>query len=141
MTYEEWEAGVPEAIREEPVWKFAGYRKALFLNDLVWRDTESWLSDPRGREVARQIVRSTGSISANIEEGYGRGYGKQMQQFYTYSRASARETKGWYFRNRRFVTGEVLAHRLKLCDEIIALLVDELARQRKPLSQTLNRET
>lgn len=35
MTYEEWEAGVHERVKREPVWEFLGYRKALFLYDLV----------------------------------------------------------------------------------------------------------
>jgi four helix bundle protein len=131
MTYDEWDKEVSVEIRAEPVWKFAGYRKALFLNELIWTDSESWLNDPRGRASAQQIVDSIGSISANIEEGYGRGYGKQLLLFYTYALASARESKGWYFRSRRFLHPTVLTHRLKLCDEIIALLVDELNCQRR----------
>ena len=133
MTYDEWEAGVPGAVKAEPVWKFAGYRKALFLSELLWLDTDAWLSDPRGRANAQQIVSSIGSISANIEEGFGRGYGKQLLQFYTYALASARESKGWFFRSRRFLSPESLSHRLGLCDEIIALLIDELNRQRRRL--------
>ena len=31
MTYEEWEEGVAREIKNGPVWKFYGYRKALFL--------------------------------------------------------------------------------------------------------------
>ena len=34
VTYEEWEAQVPEGVRAEGVWKFYGYRKALFFYDL-----------------------------------------------------------------------------------------------------------
>jgi hypothetical protein len=36
MTYEEWEAGVHERVKGEPVWPFFGYRKALFFYDPVW---------------------------------------------------------------------------------------------------------
>ena len=131
MTYEEWEQGVPEAIRADPVWQFYAYRKALFLYDLVWEDCERLMRDLRGRAVAEQLIDSAGSISANIEEGYGRDYGKERNYFLRISIGSARETRGWYYRGRRLLSSAVLDHRLTLVGEVIALLVTELSRQRK----------
>ncbi len=44
------------------------YKTALELWDLCWNDTEVLQKDFRGKEIARQLIRSCGSISANIEE-------------------------------------------------------------------------
>jgi four helix bundle protein len=128
--YEEWEEKVHERVRGEPIWQFLGYRKALFFYELVWQDCEKLMRDKRGRAIAEQLVRSAGSVSANIEEGHGRGYGKQRNWFFTVSIGSARESKGWYWRARHLISPEVLDHRLALADEVIALLVTELHRQR-----------
>jgi hypothetical protein len=38
MTYEEWEKGVPEEIKQDSLWKMKAYRLALFLGDLAGRD-------------------------------------------------------------------------------------------------------
>jgi len=78
-----------------------------------------------------QLTRSTGSISANIEEGYGRGFGKDRDHFLRISAGPARESKGWQFRARRLLAPELLKQRLALLDDIIALLVTELNRQRQ----------
>lgn len=68
----------------------------LFLYDLAWEDCEKLMRDLRGRAVAQQLIRSAGSICANTEEGYGRGYGKDRNCFLRISVGSARETGGWY---------------------------------------------
>ena len=64
--YDSWESNVHTLMRKEQIWKFLGYRKALFLFDLIWQDTDKWLTDHRGRGLTRQIINSTGSISANL---------------------------------------------------------------------------
>lgn len=132
MDFDEWQRGVPERVKAEPAWEFYAYRKALFLYEHVWEDCEMFVRDPRGKAVAQQVIRSVGSISANIEEGYGRGIGsKSYLYFLSVSIGSARETKGWYFRSRRLLSATVLDQRLALVDEIISLLATEIGRHHK----------
>ena len=129
MDYLEWEHTVPERLKLDPVWQFFAYRKALFLFDLAWDDCQVLMRDVRGRTLVGQLIDSIGSVSANIEEGFGRGYGKDRNRFLRFSAGSAREGKGWYFRSRRLLAPSIIQQRLTLADEIIALLVTELKRQ------------
>jgi four helix bundle protein len=136
-SFDEWKDSIPTSIKSRQLWSSLFYQKAMFLHDLCWFDCEPWLDDPRGRSIAGQIIRSCGSISANIEEGYGRGFGRDYARFLSIAVASARETQGWYIRARHMMKPEVLQHRLELCDEIIALIVPTIKTQRQ--TDTSNR--
>jgi four helix bundle protein len=131
MTYEEWALQVPQEIRADALWKMEAYRLAMFLYDLAWEDCERLMRDMRGREVTRQIVRSAGSIAANIEEGFGRGFGKDYAYFLRISLGSARETRGWYYRSRGLLPPAVVEHRIKLLSQITALLVTAAHQQKQ----------
>ncbi len=130
-SFEEWVNGVPPAVTDEELWQFFGYQKALFLYDICWKDCEKLITHPLGKPVAQQLVRSAGSISANIEEGFGRGFGKNRDNFLRIAIGSARESKGWYYRAKALLTPQILEHRLSLLSEIIALLITELNHNRK----------
>jgi hypothetical protein len=52
MTYVEWEKGVPDEFRSDPLWKMDAYRLALFLHDLTWKDCGRMMRDRRGRAIA-----------------------------------------------------------------------------------------
>lgn len=54
---------------------------SLEIWDNCWNDSEILMKNIRGIELARQLTRSIGSISANIEEGYGRGFRKEYPKF------------------------------------------------------------
>ena len=131
MSYEEWVEQMPEAIKKDAPWRFDAYRKALYMYDLVWPDCDLLMRDVRGREVTRQLIRASGSISANMEEGYGRGYSKDRDYFLRIALGSGRETRGWYVRSRHLLSAEVLDHRINLASEIIALLVTEISKKRR----------
>jgi four helix bundle protein len=124
VNYEKWLAEVPNSLKKDPIWKFMVYPKSLFLFDLVWQDCENLKSESQGLALINQITRSADSISANIDEGFGRGIGRKEYFYYLrVALGSARETRSRYFKARRLLSSEVVQHRIGLCDEIIALLV------------------
>lgn len=129
-TFEEWQKAVPETLRAEKFWSLIAYQKALYLYSLLWEDTEKWRKDERGQALSKQIIGSSDSICSNIEEGFGRGLGKQLVQFYVYSLGSARETKGRIYRAKAFYTLETLNKRLNLASEVVALILTEINRQK-----------
>lgn len=123
MNLEGWLAEVPENLKNDPVWKFIAYPKSLLLFDLVWEDCEKLKSSSQGKALISQLTRSADSISANIDEGFGRGIERQEYIYYLrIALGSTRETRSRYFKARRSLSPEVVQHRMSLCDEIIALL-------------------
>ena len=123
MKYSDWLEEVPNSIKCDALWNTQTYRKALFLSELAWHDCEQLLKHPLGKPIAHQLIRSSGSVPANIEEGFGRGFGRDYGRFLRIAIGSARETRGWYFRGRKLIAPEVLNHRLQELDAIIAGLV------------------
>jgi len=123
MNFSEWQEQVPASITEDPLWQLEVYRQALFLSELAWEDCSTLMRHPLGRPLAWQLLRSAGSVAANMEEGYGRGFGKEYGRFLRISLGSARETRGWYYRSRHVLRPEVVSHRLNLLQAIIGKLV------------------
>ncbi|OGO50162.1 MAG: hypothetical protein A2W37_06365 [Chloroflexi bacterium RBG_16_63_12] len=98
---------------------FGIYQLACQLFDDFWADSEILGKDYRGRELVKRQVRSLDSICANIEEGYGRGFGKEWPQHLKIARGEARESRGRYRRSRHLLPAEVMTKRLATLDQII----------------------
>ena len=123
-TFETWRANAPNWLCKTPLWAGVHYQKAMYLYDLAWRDCEILNRDVRGREVARQLIRSVGGISANLEEAFGRGVrSADARRITRIALGEAREARGWYARSRHLLPEKVVEHRIALLDEIIRLLV------------------
>ena len=131
QNFEQWLASIPTYMKRDPVWKSIFYQKAMFLYELFWCDCEELMTDLRGRSIARQATDSCGSISANMEEGLGRGFGRDYARFLTIALGSAKETRGWYARFRFLLAPQVVEHRIQLCDEIIGMLLPVIKDQRR----------
>jgi hypothetical protein len=49
-------------------------------------------------------------------------------RFLKFSIASARESKGWYYRASKLLKPDVISHRLALAGEVIALVATEIGK-------------
>lgn len=105
---------------------FGIYQLARQLFNEFWGDSEILGKDYRGRELVKQQVRSLDSICANIEEGYGRGFGKEFPQHLRIARGEARESKGRYGRCRRLLPADLIAKRVSTLDCIIGGLTSTI---------------
>lgn len=129
MKYQDWIETLPPEITEDPVWNLKVYRAALYLSDLCWEDTQKIL-DRRFFSLADQLYSSTGSVSANITEGYSRNSHKEKARFYEIALGSARESKDWYFKGRHILGEKRSLHRMKLLTSIIKLLLTMINEKR-----------
>ena len=130
MTYEEWEATVPTAIKEDTLWRVEAYRLGLFLSDIAWEDVTKLLKDRRTWSTADQLYRAGGNISSNVAEGYSRCTGKDRARFYEYALGSARETRDWYYKGRHVLDAAVVGHRIELYTRIIRLTITMVSTER-----------
>jgi four helix bundle protein len=131
VKYEEWERGVPESVKCDPLWRMSAYRLSLLLADLAWTDVAKLTEDRRARGIADQLYRAVGSIGANLAEGYGRSTGKERAHFYEYALGSARESRHWYYQARHVLDADAAQYRAELLDQIIRLLVTMVPQQRE----------
>lgn len=121
----------------DPLTRYPFYLKALEFYDRVMEDTDKPILDERWRVIVRQVVRSAGSISANIEEGYGRGTSQEFAHRLKIARGEACESKGWYRRSKKFLPSDIISRRRREAGEIIALLTSTInTLERKSGRQT-----
>lgn len=112
----------PAADLPDPLLRYPYYVKALAFYDAVIEDTSLAQRDHRWRVIVGQLVRAAGSISANIEEGYGRGTPAEFVHRLRIARGEAMECSGWYRRANRFLPAALIQSRRQQVGEIIALL-------------------
>lgn len=110
------------------------YQAARRLFEEFWTDSDVLGRDLRGRELVRQQVRSLDSICANIEEGYGRGFGKEWPHYLRIARGSARESRGRYERCARLLSPEALAQRTTALNQIIGGLTKTIQTAERKLA-------
>ena len=132
LPLDEWVKTLPASLRNDPLWKSAYYRLAMYLYDLMWLDSEKINKDFRGREIVHQLVRSSGSVCANMEEAYRRGIGTpDFVRIMRISLGELGETQGWYFRARHILGSDLLDRRIAVIQQAIALTVTVIDQNRR----------
>lgn len=113
---------------------FEIYKLASELFDAFWNDAEVLMKVIRGRELVKQQIRSLDSVCANIEEGYGRGFGKGLPQHPKIARGEVHESRGRFTRLARLLPKDTVTLRVAALDRIIGGLtktVNTIENRRK----------
>lgn len=136
VKFENWEKTVPSYVKKDPLWESLYYRVALYLYDLVLEDCDLLQKDFRVKHNVAQIIHSSGSVSANMEEAYGRGVGTpDYVRILKISLGEARETRGWYYRSRCALPTDLLEHRYTVIDHLISLIINLLNSHKGSLNK------
>lgn len=130
VTFQEWQETMPAEIIQDAVWQMEAYRLAASLSDLNWYDLVKLCHHPLTQALCDQLMRSAGSVAANIVEGYSRSSHRDKARFYEYALGSARESREWYLRGQHVLGSAVTQHRIQLLTQIIRLLLVMIPRQR-----------
>lgn len=103
----------------------------LFL-DIV-KDVEKFYKNAVSRVIVDQIIRSIGSISSNIAEGFNALTTKQYISFLDIARRSAAESENWFYKLRDigYLPQDVADARIKECVEISRMLYGLMNSLRK----------
>lgn len=101
------------------VWQKAHY---LFLDAL--KDVEVYPKLEGARIVTSQVLRSIGSIGANIAEGFNAKSTKQYAYCLDIARRTAAESENWYFkvRDAGYLPKDTANKRIKECIEISKMI-------------------
>ena len=114
-----------------------GLLKSQGLLCAIALDCEILKRDYRGRSLTGQLIRSSSSICANMEEAYGRGVGTaDYVRVMRISLGEARETKGHYLRFRHILSSDLIKRRMKVIDQVIVKLVGTIESHRKKLNRS-----
>jgi len=114
------------------VWKKSHY---LFLDFI--KDIEEIPNTIAGREIIKQLVRSIGSIGANIAEGFNSRTTKEYIRYLDISKRTTAESENWFYklRDANFIKKDIANIRIKACLEISrmiqGLITSLLKRPRK----------
>ena len=106
------------------------YQIAQRLTQLAWDDTDALLRDPRVKDIAPQLYRAVGSVTANIAEGYARRSRPDRVRYYEYALGSVQESIAWYETAQRALADNVVTARRNDLVSIRRLLLTMIRTER-----------
>ena len=115
----------------DPLHRMAVYRLAVALSASGWKDAVSLYKCPITRKIAGQLYAATGSIRANLSEGYSRASGADRARLFEYALGSARECRDWYDLARPVLGTEIVSARDATRVQIIRVLLVIIPRERR----------
>jgi four helix bundle protein len=118
-----WERTCHPAITSDVIWRLDAYRASLFLIHVVRQDMRLASKLEFDAELSSQLLRSAGSVSANLSEGFSRSTRADRLRFLDYSLGSDRECISWYATAADVVPVETMNDRLILLARIRSLLL------------------
>lgn len=71
MTYEEWVEQVPKSIKQDPLWSFEVYPKALLLSDFAWEDCHKLMKNPADLQFLPGCLIALGLLAPILKKGMG----------------------------------------------------------------------
>lgn len=109
----------------------AVYRLAHTLSASAWGDAVRLDRCAVTRRVASQLYTATGSIRANLSEGYSRSSGADRARLFEYALGSARECRDWYALARPVLGDDLTDQRDAILVQIIHILLAIIPRERR----------
>jgi four helix bundle protein len=108
-----------KSFTELEVWQKA---HRLFLDITV--DVEKYPSTRAAKVISDQILRSSGSISANISEGFNAASTKEYVHYLDIARRSTAETENWLYKIRdlNYLDHLVSETRINNCTDISKMI-------------------
>jgi four helix bundle protein len=115
----------------DPIYRMTVYRLALTLSTSAWGDAVKLDRCPITRRVATQLYTATGSIRANLSEGYSRSSGADRARLFEYALGSARECRDWYALAQPVLGDDLTQQRDAILVQIVHILLAIIPRERR----------
>ncbi len=126
----EWEKTRSTALTSDLIWKLDAYRAGLFFRHLSKPDVRELRRLRPGDDLPDQLAESSGSVPANIGEGYSRATRPDRLRFYGYALGSVRECIVWYEDARGDLSEDKIESQQQLLARIRALLLGMISQLR-----------